>query len=254
MQLHRNVLRNDEVPQHRGARDGLAAHRGQRAALHAPAQHHDEQEVEHRARYRADDHGAQRAVRCAGRTDEVVHAHADALEHEAQRDDLDERASVLPILRRGARHAEQRIDAGGNMHEHGHDHREHERQAHRVAQATLGLHPVALAHAQRCQRITAVAHEHGDGHEHRHDGHGHRGGGKADLAHGLPQEDGVDDVVRTVDQHAQDRRDGEFHDKPRNGRRTHAADFIVAAGALRIFADRCSGTFFIEVERGVRCF
>ena len=157
-------------------------------------------------------------------------------------------------MRRGARRAQQPVDASGNEHDHGHDHREHDGQAHRVAQAALGFHPVALAHAQRGQRVAAVAHEHGDGHEHRHDGHRHGGGGQADLAQRLPEEDRVDDVVRAVHQHAENGRDSEFDDEARDGCRAHATDYVVASRALRILAHGRAGAFFVEVEGGIRCF
>ena len=63
---------------------------------HAHDQH--EQRIERGACNGADDHGAQRAVRGAGGADEVVHAHADALEDEAQADDADELHGVVPVL------------------------------------------------------------------------------------------------------------------------------------------------------------
>lgn len=60
-----------------------------------------------------------------------------------------------------------------------HDDSRDETQGHHVAQDALGIVALALAQAQGCQRIAAVADEHGDGHEHDHDGIGHRHSRKA---------------------------------------------------------------------------
>ena len=178
-QAHGNALRQAEVPQHRGARDSLAAHGGKRAAHDAHAHDQHEQRIEHGTCNGADDHGAQRAVRGAGGADEVVHAHADALEDEAQADDADKPHSIVPVLGSGARHAEQSIDASRDEHGDSHRHGSDKGKRDRVAQAALGLLGLApRPYTRRGKALPPLPISMAMAMNTVHDGHCHRGGGQ----------------------------------------------------------------------------
>ena len=84
MKLERRILRENEEPQHRDARCSLTDQRGVSGTGNAPAKLQDEDVVEDGAHHRADNHGQKRAVGGAGSADEVVHAHADHLQNEAE--------------------------------------------------------------------------------------------------------------------------------------------------------------------------
>jgi hypothetical protein len=71
---------------------------------------------------------------------------------------------------------------------------------------------LAFAQEQGCQRVAASADEHGDGQEHRHDGHGNLRGSKAYLADGLAKEQRVDKVVSRVHHMPVMAGNGEFGD------------------------------------------
>ena len=228
IQLEGHALGEREVPENRKAGNALAQHRCQGAAVHAPAQHDNEQEVQHHAGHRADDHGKQRAVGSARRADEVVHAHADDLEDHAQADDAHEAVGVVVDFGRDAGKREQRLHARWNASNNGYDCRDDDTQAHRVAQALLGRIAVALAQAQRRERIAAVADEHAHRHEDGHKRHGGRGNRKAYLAHGLAKEYGVDDVVGAVHKHAHDGGHSELGNELRDGIGSHAGSARIA--------------------------
>ena len=205
----------------------MAAHGRPRAADNAQAHAHDENRVENGAAHRADEHREKRPVGRAAGTNKVIDAHADDLENTAQADDLDEVASIGAHRIGGRRKREQRLDACGHMREHreqnGHQHAEREG----IAQNMLGLAVLAFAQTKRAQRVAACADEHGNRHEHRHNRRCHADGGKADFACAMAKKYRVDNIVRAVHEHAQNRGHREFDYEGRNIARTHARDALV---------------------------
>ena len=109
-QMHGGVLHADEVPQHRNAGKRLAGQRRQRAADDAPPEQDDEEVVENRRAHQTDDHRHQSADRGARRADEVVHAHADHLEDEAEAENLNVDARVGTYVLGRARHGENPVE------------------------------------------------------------------------------------------------------------------------------------------------
>ena len=129
---------------------------------------------------------------------------------------------------RNARKGKQSLHARRNAREHRNHDRDYDAQAHRVSQALFSSLPVPLAQAQCGKRVAAVADEHAQRHEDGHKGHGCRGHRKADFAHGLAQENGVDNVVGAIDEHAHNGGNGKLQHQLRNGARAHSRRTIVA--------------------------
>ena len=231
-QLERGLGRDDEVPQHADHRDAQTAHRSQGRTRDTPAQHHDEEVVEADAGHGADHHGEQGAVGSASGADEVVDAHADDLRDAAHREDPHVDAGLLVDGRRGGGKREQRVHAGGDVAKTRDDHRDDDGERERVAEHALGVCLAALAQAQRCERVAAVAHEHGQRHEEDARREGRRGHGKARLAHGLAQEGSRDDVVGAVDEHADDRGDGKLQQQLGHRLGTHAEGLGICLGVV----------------------
>lgn len=220
VQLECNVLGEQEVPQYTNTGNALAKHSSQCTAHNAPSENQHKQVVQNDARKRADNHGKQGAVWCACRTDEVVYAHADNLEDNAESDDLDERVRVIVDFRRSAGKREERLHAGRNAGDYSHHNRNDDSKTHRIAKALFSSLLVAFAQTQCGKRVAAIADEHAQRHEDRHQRHGGSCYRKANLAHGLAKEDGVNYVVGTVNQHAHNRGNGEFQHQFRNGTRS----------------------------------
>ena len=234
MQLQRRLLGEHEVPQHRSAGNGLATHRGKGAAGNAPAQHHHVQVAEAGAGNRADDHGQQGAHGGAGGADEIVHAHAHHLEGKAQGKDVDELLGVGTDFGGDAGKGQEQVKgdrAPGNDQDHQPD---GQAQKHRVPQHSLCFPVLAFTQTQGAQGIAAHAREHGKGHEQDHGGVGGGGSGQSQLSQGLPQENGADQVVGAVDQHARNGGDGELGNESGNGPASHAG-YLVVVVALRFF-------------------
>ena len=269
MKLERRVLREYEKPQHRDARRSLADQRGVSGPSYAPAKLQNEDIVEDGADHRADDHGQKRAVGGARRADEVVHAHADHLQHETEAQDLDERRSVRTHLVGRAREGKERIEQRRVCRDGGDDDPEDNAKRHGVAKADFRIRFAPFAQTQCGKRVAAVADKHRERHEHDHERRRDRCRRQADFPHRLPEEDGVDQVVRRVHQHAQDSGNSELGDEPRKGRRAHAGDAIIAlrlargssfrrrGGAHRGFGGRFQGLatlFFLCRHMHTSCF
>ena len=205
----------------------MAAHGRPRAADDAQAHAHDENRIENGTAYRADEHGKKRPVRRAAGTDEIIDAHTDDLEDAAQADDLNEIAGIGAHRIGGRRKREQRFDAGRHMSEHREQNGYQHAECEGIAQNMLGFAVLPLAQTKRAQRVAACADEHRNRHEHRHDRRCHAYGGKTDFSCTVAKEYRVDNVVRTVHEHAQNRRHREFDYEGRNIARAHARDALV---------------------------
>ena len=231
--LERCALREDEEPQHRDARCGLADQRGVGRTCDAPAELQNENVIEDGAHHRANHHGQKRAIGGAGCTNKVVHAHADHLQNEAKAQYLDERRSIRAHLVGRAREREEGVKQRRIRRNRGNDDPEHDAERHRVTEADLGIVFTSFAQTQRRKRIAAITDKHRKRHEHNHERSRNRCRRQADFAHGLSKEDGVDQVVRCIHQHAQDSRDGELRDEPGKGRRAHAGNALIALRLAR---------------------
>ena len=138
MQLECDILGKQEVPQYTNTGNSLTKHGCQRTAHNAPSENQHKQVIQNDAGKRADNHGKQGTVWCACGTDEVIHAHADDLEDNAESDDLDERVGVIVDFRRSAGKREERLHAGRNAGDYSHHNRNDDSKAHRIAKALFG--------------------------------------------------------------------------------------------------------------------
>ena len=239
----RRVLLEEELHDE-SSRDAPRAYGGQARAAHAAIKHDDEQVAEHHVRSGSDEHGSERAVRPPRRADEVVHAEGDELQRAARDDHRHEveREGKHDLV--GARVAQDGLERErrGDPEQRRGAEQEHKARAHHA----LGHVLPALPQLDGGERVAAHAYEHGHGHERRHRGVRHRGGGQAVRAHRMSHVHGVDHVVEHLHEHAHHGRDGELEQQLEGALGSHPVD-AVPLGALRARSgrDACLAAFHV---------
>ena len=218
--MERGVLAFDEVPHDRDAAHALTDDRGERRTGDAVTEPHDEHEVHDDAHHGAQNAGAQRKHRLALGAQEVVRTHADALEHVADHEDLDEQLRHVIQLWSSAHNREDRVDKHDARKRD--DARDDEQQQHRVADGAFDLVDLVLAQLDGRKRIAALASQSRKAHEQNHDGECKRRDSNARFADGLTEEDRVDDVVEGVERHHDDGGDRELEQKLQDALRAQA--------------------------------
>lgn len=201
--------------------DALAQNGGPGGAFDAPAELHDEQPVENHVAAGTDHDSRHGRFGVAHATDKVVHARDNRLEYGAHQNDAHvtggdgQKLVASPEQLQEGRHENLAEREGAD----GHDNQEHEG----VVQDDGRLLVLFFTEADGEERIAAHTHNHGHGHNKKGDREADGDSTDADTPDALTHEIAVNDVVKSLNQHADDGWDRKLQNDFRNARGAHGA-------------------------------
>ena len=216
---------SEEIEERQQPADALAQRRSDGRARDAPAEHADEQRVEHHVR-RARRHGHREAeLRLARRGKQALKCE---LQHIGRVRDQDEPAVAHTVLQQLALRAEQ-LRHGPQQHDAEHTERQtgQGRHADDHGKQPVGVFSVALAHRLADEGAAAGAEQEADAAEDHQIRHDEVHGRECGLARKIRDEKAV--------RHAVDRREDHHHD----GRQRHAQQAAVAEVAGKCAVHSC---------------
>ena len=211
-----------DLPQeHRRLRDECRPRR----ALDAPTQHHDEEPREDGV----DEHAAKGGIHGQLRTIGAAELRIEAVVEVRHDVAAEQNAHVVVGIGQGvvARAEEAEDGAEGEEQNDPEGEPHHNVEDHDIAQDAPRRFVVFLSETDAHQRRAADADHRAEGGGERHEGIGERQAGNGELAHALPDENGVDDVVERRSHHRNDGGQGILEQKRADGALSEFSEVVV---------------------------
>ena len=204
-----------KVGQQDHRRDDLGGDGSDGGALDPPVKHKNVDGIQHRVQDGADQYAVHGQSGTTVGPRHVGQGDAHHIEGGSQQKDG---GVVLGVGHHGlsrAEHPEHRLQKEQPRRQQ--EHSGPQRHDKDVVKRAVGLFVLPLPQLKGGVGAAAGANEGGKGQHDRHHGKGHRGSGVAQLPDSLADENLIHDVVDGVDQHGNDRRNGEVEQQPSNG-------------------------------------
>ena len=192
----------------------LRADGGPGGALDSPMELHDEKVVKNNVSHGACDFAEHGRFGVTHRTDKVVHAGGDCLEHGAAQKNAHVAAGYGQCLVAGAEQLEERHHKDFTERERAECHQDQKREGIVQDNACLNVFLLAEADGEKC--VTAHTHHHGHCHNEQANGEAQGNACDTETADALTHEETVHYVVEGVYQHADDGGNGKLQDQFRD--------------------------------------